>query len=100
MSDSKKVQVVIELDELIYKVLKDYTPVQSCCTENARLVLAVKEGILLTDGDLISREYLEDAFDNLCCHNCKMCRNFRIEDSFYKCALIDNAPTIRKEKLK
>lgn len=44
--------------------------------------------------DLISREWLEDAFDNLCCHNCKMCRNFRIEDSFYKCALIDNAPTV------
>ena len=44
--------------------------------------------------DLISREWLEDAFDNFCCHNCKMCRNFRIEDSFYKCALIDNAPTI------
>lgn len=46
--------------------------------------------------DLISREWLEDAFDNLCCHNCKMCRNFRIEDSFYKCALIDNAPTIER----
>ena len=45
-------------------------------------------------GDCISREWLEDAFDNLCCHNCKMCRNFRIEDSFYKCALIDNAPTV------
>ena len=45
-------------------------------------------------GDLISREWLEDAFDNLCCHNCKICRNFRIEDSFYKCALIDNAPTV------
>lgn len=44
------------------------------------------------DKDLISREWLEDAFDNLCCHNCKICRNFRIEDSFYKCALIDNAP--------
>jgi hypothetical protein len=45
-------------------------------------------------GDLISREWLEDAFDNLCCHDCKICRNFRIEDSFYKCALIDNAPTV------
>lgn len=49
--------------------------------------------------DLVSREWLEDAFDNLCCHNCKMCRNFRIEDSFYKCALIDKAPTIDFEKL-
>lgn len=46
------------------------------------------------NNDLISREYLEDAFDNLCCHNCKICRNFRNEDSFYKCALIDNAPTV------
>ncbi len=42
--------------------------------------------------DLISREWLEDAFDNLCCHNCKICRNFKNEDSFYKCALIDKAP--------
>ena len=48
------------------------------------------------NNDLISREYLEDAFDNLCCHNCKTCRNFRIEDSFYKCALIDNAPTVER----
>lgn len=44
--------------------------------------------------DLIKREWLEDAFDNLCCHNCKMCRNFRIEDSFYKCTLIDIAPAV------
>ena len=44
--------------------------------------------------DLISREWLKDAFDNLCCHNCKTCRNFRIEDSFYKCNLIENAPTV------
>ena len=50
------------------------------------------------NNDLISREWLEDAFDNLCCHNCKMCRNFRIEDSFYKCALIDNAPAISPYK--
>lgn len=50
--------------------------------------------------DLISREWLEDAFDNLCCHNCKICRNFRIEDSFYKCALIDNAPTVVNEYTK
>ena len=46
------------------------------------------------NNDSISREWLEDAFDNLCCHNCKICRNFRIEDSFYKCALIDNAPPV------
>ena len=48
----------------------------------------------MSNNDLISREYLEDAFDNLCCHNCKTCRNFKIENSFYKCALIDNAPTV------
>lgn len=48
------------------------------------------------NNDSISREWLEDAFDNLCCHNCKICRNFRIEDSFYKCALIDNAPTVEQ----
>ena len=48
------------------------------------------------NNDLISREYLRDAFDNLCCHNCKTCRNFRIEDSFYKCALIDNAPIVER----
>jgi len=47
-------------------------------------------------GDLISREWLEDAFDNLCCHNCKICRNFRNEDSFYKCALLERAPTVDK----
>lgn len=47
--------------------------------------------------ELISREWLEDAFDNLCCHNCKICRNFRNEDSFYKCALIDNAPTVEPD---
>lgn len=46
------------------------------------------------NNDLISREQLKDAFDNLCCHNCKICRNFRIEDSFYKCKLIENAPTV------
>jgi len=46
------------------------------------------------NNDLIRREYLEDAFDNLCCHNCKTCRNFRNEDSFYKCKLIENAPTV------
>lgn len=46
------------------------------------------------NNDLISREWLEDAFDNLCCHNCKTCRNFIIEDSFYKCDLIDKAPTV------
>lgn len=45
-------------------------------------------------GDLISREYLRDAFDNLCCHNCKTCRNFRSEDSFYKCNLIERAPIV------
>lgn len=45
----------------------------------------------MSNNDLISREYLRDAFDNLCCHNCKICRNFRNEDSFYKCALIENA---------
>ena len=48
----------------------------------------------MSNNDVISREYLEAAFDYLCCHNCKTCRNFRIEDSFYKCALIDNAPTV------
>ena len=49
-----------------------------------------------TENDLISREYLKDAFDNLCCHNCKTCRNFRIEGcSFYRCALIENAPTVK-----
>ena len=53
----------------------------------------------MSNNDLISREWLEDAFDNLCCHNCKTCRNFRIEDSFYKCALIDNAPTVKPEKV-
>lgn len=47
-------------------------------------------------GDLISREWLKDAFDNLCCHNCKICRNFRNEDSFYKCNLIENAPTVER----
>ena len=47
------------------------------------------------NNDLISREYLRDAFDNLCCHNCKTCRNFRKEGcSFYRCDLIDNAPTV------
>ena len=46
------------------------------------------------NNDLISREWLKDAFDNLCCHNCKICRNFRNEDSFYKCNLIENAPTV------
>lgn len=51
-----------------------------------------------TRGDLISREWLKDAFDNLCCHNCKICRNFRNEDSFYKCNLIENAPTIEPQK--
>lgn len=50
------------------------------------------------NNDSISREWLEDAFDNLCCHNCKICRNFRIEDSFYKCALIDNAPPVERPK--
>jgi len=49
------------------------------------------------NNDLIRREYLEDAFDNLCCHNCKTCRNFRNEDSFYKCKLIENAPTVEEK---
>ena len=53
----------------------------------------------MSNNDLISREYLRDAFDNLCCHNCKTCRNFRIEDSFYRCALIDNAPTVETSKI-
>lgn len=88
MSDSKKVQVVIELDELIYKVLKDYTPVQSCCTENARLVLAVKEGILLTD-DIISRNSLKEKMSRS-----DVSTREKIEE------IIDNEPTIRKEKLK
>lgn len=49
----------------------------------------------MSNNDLISREYLRDAFDNLCCHNCKTCRNFRKEGcSFYRCDLIDNAPTV------
>lgn len=48
-------------------------------------------------GDLISREWLKDAFDNLCCHNCKICRNFRIEDSFYKCNLIENTPSVETD---
>ena len=46
------------------------------------------------NNDLISREWLKDAFDNLCCHDCKNCRNFRNEDSFYKCNLLENAPTV------
>ena len=46
--------------------------------------------------DLISREWLKDAFDNLCCHNCKICRNFRNDDSFYKCNLIEKAPTVER----
>lgn len=46
------------------------------------------------NNDLISREWLQDAFDNLCCHDCKKCRNFKNEDSFYKCNLIENAPTV------
>ena len=51
------------------------------------------------NNDLISREYLRDAFDNLCCHNCKTCRNFRKEGcSFYRCDLIDNAPTVERPK--
>lgn len=88
MSDNKKVQVVIELDELIYMVLKDYTPVQSCCTENARLVLAVKEGILLTD-DIISRNSLKEKMSRS-----DVSTREKIEE------IIDNEPTIRKEKLK
>ena len=52
------------------------------------------------NNDLISREYLRDAFDNLCCHNCKTCRNFRKEGcSFYRCDLIDKAPTIETIKI-
>ena len=50
-------------------------------------------------GDLISRERLKDAFDNLCCQDCKKCRNFRKEDSFYKCDLIENAPTVEPEEV-
>lgn len=46
------------------------------------------------NNDLVSREWLKDAFDNLCCHNCKICRNFRNEDSFYKCKLIETAPVV------
>ena len=46
------------------------------------------------DNELISREWLKDAFDNLCCHDCKKCRNFNKEESFYRCGLIDNAPTV------
>lgn len=46
------------------------------------------------NNDLVSREWLKDAFDNLCCHNCKICRNFRNEDSFYKCDLIENASSV------
>ena len=48
--------------------------------------------------ELVNREYLRDAFDNLCCHNCKTCRNFRSEDSFYKCNLIERAPTVETER--
>ena len=48
------------------------------------------------ENDLISREWLKDAFDNLCCHDCKNCRNFKKEDSFYRCDLIDNAPTVEQ----
>lgn len=88
MSEGKKVQVVIELDELIYQVLKDYTPVQSCCTENARLVLAVKEGILLTD-DIISRNSLKEKMSRS-----DVSTREKIEE------IINNEPTIRKEKLK
>lgn len=51
----------------------------------------------MSNNDLISREYLRDAFDNLCCHNCKTCRNFRKEGcSFYRCDLIDNAPIVER----
>lgn len=49
----------------------------------------------MSNNDLISREHLRDAFDNLCCHNCKTCRNFKKEGcSFYRCDLIDNAPPV------
>ena len=64
---------------------------------NQALDLAIKALEDRPKGDLISREWLKDAFDNLCCHNCKMCRNFRNEDSFYKCKLIENAPTVEPE---
>lgn len=61
-----------------------------------QILKAVKDSKPVSiDDNLVSRKYLEDAFDNLCCHNCKICRNFRNEDSFYKCALIDNAPPVK-----
>ena len=45
--------------------------------------------------DLIRREVLQDRFDNLCPHiECKKCRWYSIVDSFHKCVLIDNAPTV------
>ena len=63
-----------------------------------QILKAVKDSKPVSiDDDLVSRKYLEDAFDNLCCHNCKICRNFRNEDSFYKCALIDNAPPVEPQ---
>ena len=50
-------------------------------------------------GDLISREALQDKFDNYCPHiECKKCRWYSMEDSFHKCALIDNAPTVNIPK--
>ena len=45
--------------------------------------------------DVLRREVLQDRFDNLCPHiECKKCRWYSIVDSFHKCALIDNAPTV------
>ena len=47
------------------------------------------------NNDLISREDLQYKFDNLCPHiECKKCRWYSSVDSFHKCALIDNAPTV------
>ena len=72
-------------------------------TEEERdiLINAIRNSIPYEEksqGDLVSREWLKDAFDNLCCHNCKICRNFRNEDSFYKCALIENAPPVKPKQ--
>lgn len=49
--------------------------------------------------NLISREDMQYRFDNLCPHiECKKCRWYSLVDSFHKCALIDNAPTISPYK--
>jgi len=53
------------------------------------------------NNDLISREALQDKFDNYCPHiECKKCRWYSLDNSFHKCSLIDNAPTVEAIPLK